>query len=102
VRTARAKGGGPIRVLTHHVMRNAMLPIVTILGMDVGLALGGAIFTETIFSLPGLGKVALEGLTNSDLPQTQGVVVFAALSVIAFSLAIDLLYAWIDPRIRLE
>jgi peptide/nickel transport system permease protein len=102
VRTARAKGAGGLRVLSSHVLRNAMLPVVTILGMDIGLALGGAIFTETIYSLPGLGKVALEGLNNSDLPQTQGVVVFAALSVILFSLVVDMLYAWIDPRIRFD
>jgi len=75
---------------------------VTILGMDIGLALGGAIFTESVYGLPGLGQTALEGLTNLDLPQTQGVVVFAALAVIIFNLIVDLLYAYIDPRIRLS
>jgi peptide/nickel transport system permease protein len=72
------------------------------LGMDIGLALGGAIFTESVYGLPGLGQTALEGLTNFDLPQTQGVVVFAALMVIIFNLIVDLLYAYIDPRIRLS
>jgi peptide/nickel transport system permease protein len=85
-----------------HVLRNAMLPVVTMLGMDIGVALGGAIFTETVYGLPGLGKTAIEGVTNFDLPQTQGVVVFGALTVIVFNLIVDLLYAYIDPRIRLS
>jgi peptide/nickel transport system permease protein len=79
-----------------------MLPVVTMLGMDIGLALGGAIFTESVYGLPGLGQTAIEGLTTFDLPETQGVVVFAALAVIVFNLIVDLLYAYIDPRIRLS
>lgn len=102
VRTARAKGAPERHVLRSHVLRNAMLPIVTILGMDVGLALGGAIFTEAVYGLPGLGRVALQGLETFDLPIIQGVVVFATLCIILFNLVVDLLYAWIDPRIRLE
>jgi len=101
VRTARAKGAPEYVVMRSHVLRNAMLPVVTMLGMDIGLSLGGAIFTETIYSLPGLGRTAVEGLNNFDLPQTQGVVVFAALAVIVFNLIVDVLYAFIDPRIRL-
>ena len=102
VRTARAKGAPEWQVLRSHVLRNAMLPVVTMLGMDIGLALGGAIFTESVYGLPGLGQTALEGLTNLDLPETQGVVVFAAMAVIIFNLIVDLLYAYIDPRIRLS
>ena len=101
VRTARAKGAPESQVLRGHVLRNSMLPVVTILGMDVGLALGGAIFTETVYSLPGLGPTAIRGIETLDLPQTQGVIVFGTLAVILFTLIVDLLYAWIDPRIRL-
>jgi peptide/nickel transport system permease protein len=101
VRTARAKGAPEWRVLRSHVVRNSLLPIVTILGMDIGLALGGAFFTETVFGLPGLGRLAVGAIDNFDLPTTQGVVVFATICIIVFNLAIDTLYAWVDPRIRL-
>jgi peptide/nickel transport system permease protein len=101
VRTARAKGAPEWLVMRSHVIRNALLPIVTMLGMDIGLALGGAIFTETVYGLPGLGKTAITAINGFDLPTTQGVVVFATTCIIAFSLLVDLLYAWVDPRIRL-
>jgi peptide/nickel transport system permease protein len=71
------------------------------LGMDIGLALGGAIFTEQIFTLPGLGRTAILAIQSYDLTVVQGVVIFATLSIIIFNLIVDLLYAWIDPRIRL-
>jgi peptide/nickel transport system permease protein len=101
VRTARAKGAPEWLVLRSHILRNAMLPVVTMLGMDIGLALGGAVFTETVYSLPGLGKTAVGGLNNYDIPTVQGVIVFATLAIIVFNLVVDLLYAWVDPRIRL-
>jgi peptide/nickel transport system permease protein len=101
VRTARAKGAPERQVLFSHVLRNALLPVVTMLGMDIGIALGGAIFTETVYQLPGLGQTALIGIQNEDLAIVQGVVVFATLAIIIFNLVVDLLYAWIDPRIRL-
>jgi peptide/nickel transport system permease protein len=101
VRTARAKGAPEWLVLRSHILRNAMLPVVTMLGMDIGLALGGAVFTETVYSLPGLGKTAIFGLNNNDIPTVEGVIVFATLAIIVFNLLVDLLYAWIDPRIRL-
>jgi peptide/nickel transport system permease protein len=101
VRTARAKGAPEALVLRRHVIRNSLLPVVTILGMDLGLALGGAFFTETVFGLPGLGRLAVGAIDNFDLPTVQGVVVFATVCVLLFSLLIDTLYAWIDPRIRL-
>jgi peptide/nickel transport system permease protein len=78
-----------------------MLPVVTILGMDLGLALGGAFFTESVYGLPGLGKLAVGSIANFDLPTTQGVVVFATTCIIVMNLVVDTLYAWIDPRIRL-
>jgi len=102
VRTARAKGAPEWLVMRSHVLRNAMLPVVTMLGMDIGLALGGAVFTETVYGLPGLGKRALEALEGFDLPAVMGIVVFATVCVIIFNLIVDLLYAVIDPRIRLS
>jgi peptide/nickel transport system permease protein len=101
VRTARAKGAPESRVMIKHVLRNAMLPVVTMLGMDIALGLGGAVFTETIYSLPGLGQKLVLSLTGDDLPTTQGIVVFGTLAIIVFNLIVDLLYAVIDPRIRL-
>jgi peptide/nickel transport system permease protein len=101
VRTARAKGAPEWRVLRSHILRNAMLPVVTMLGMDIGLALGGAVFTETVYSLPGLGNTAIRSLNQFDTPTVQGIIVFATLAIIVFNLIVDLLYAWIDPRIRL-
>jgi peptide/nickel transport system permease protein len=102
VRTARAKGAPEHVVIRSHILRNALLPVVTMLGMDIGVALGGAIFTETIFSLPGLGQTALNSIQTFDLSVTLGIVVFATLAIIVFNLIIDLLYAVIDPRIRLN
>jgi peptide/nickel transport system permease protein len=101
VRTARAKGAPEGQVIRSHVLRNALLPVVTMLGMDIGIALGGAIFTETVYQLPGLGQTAIIGINNQDLAIVQGVIVFATLAIIVFNLIVDLLYAWIDPRIRL-
>ena len=101
VRTARAKGASSWRVLRVHVLRNAMLPVVTMLGMDIGLALGGAIFTESVYGLPGLGRTAVQALFNYDTPTIMGVIVFATIVIIVFNLIVDLLYAVIDPRIRL-
>jgi peptide/nickel transport system permease protein len=102
VRTARAKGAPEWLVLRSHVLRNALLPVVTMLGMDIGIALGGAIFTESVYGLQGLGKTAIQAIEGFDLPTTQGVVVFATLCIIVFNLFVDLLYAVIDPRIRLS
>ena len=101
VRTARAKGAPEPRVLRSHVLRNALLPVVTMLGMDVGLALGGAVFTETVYSLNGLGYQLISSLNNYDSPTVLGILVFATTAIIVLNLVVDLLYAWIDPRIRL-
>jgi peptide/nickel transport system permease protein len=78
-----------------------MLPVVTMLGMDIALGLGGAVFTESIYALPGIGRTLITSLTGDDLPTTQGIVVFGTLAIIVFNLLVDLLYAVIDPRIRL-
>jgi peptide/nickel transport system permease protein len=101
VRTARAKGAPEAIVLRRHVLRNAMLPVVTMLGMDIAIALGGAVLIEEVFGLPGLGDLAIQSVYQFDLPTVVGVTVFASVLVIVFNLLVDLLYAWIDPRIRL-
>jgi peptide/nickel transport system permease protein len=101
VRTARAKGAPELQVLRSHVLRNAMLPVVTMLGMDIAIALGGAVLVENVFGLPGLGQLAVTAVGTFDLPVIIGTVVFASIVVITFNLLVDILYAWIDPRIRL-
>jgi peptide/nickel transport system permease protein len=101
VRTARAKGASPRRVLIQHVLRNSMLQVVTILGMDLGLLLGGVVFIEIVFGLPGLGQQLVVSASQFDLPVTVGIVMFATLSVITFNFLVDVFYAWLDPRIRL-
>ena len=100
VRTARAKGATQRRVMLQHVLRNSLLPVVTILGMDLGLALGGAIFTEGIFNLPGLGHEVINAYNFNDLPMITGIVVFATCAVIVFNLIVDVAYGFLDPRIR--
>jgi peptide/nickel transport system permease protein len=101
VRTARAKGAPERRVLFTHVLRNALLPVVTMLGMDIGVALGSAIFTETVYQLHGLGWNLINAINADDFATVQGVVVFATIAILFFNLIVDLMYAWIDPRIRL-
>jgi peptide/nickel transport system permease protein len=102
VRTARAKGAPAQRVLHAHVLRNALLPVVTMLSMDIGLALGGVIFTETIFSLHGLGWLSLQAIDNGDLTVIEGTILFATICIVVFNLLLDILYVLIDPRIRLS
>jgi peptide/nickel transport system permease protein len=102
VRTARAKGAPESQVMRSHILRNALLPVVTMLGMDIGISLGGAIFTETVYSLPGLGRTAINAVGQYDLPVVQGTVVFATIAIIGFNLIVDIVYAWVDPRIRLN
>jgi ABC-type dipeptide/oligopeptide/nickel transport systems, permease components len=102
VTTARAKGGSFAHVLRVHVLRNAMLPIVTMFGMDIAVALGGSLFVETVWSLPGLGNTAVQSLTNHDLPTTEGIIVFVALCVIVLNFFVDTAYSVLDPRVRLK
>jgi peptide/nickel transport system permease protein len=101
VRTARAKGAPERVVMRQHILRNSLLPVITILGMDIGLALGGAIFTESIYGLPGLGRQVLVSIEDFDLPVIVGIVVFSTICIIVFNLIVDIIYAWVDPRIRL-
>jgi peptide/nickel transport system permease protein len=101
IRTARAKGLPERQVTVRHGLRAALTPILTIFGLDVGLLLGGAVLTEQVFSLPGLGKYAIDAINNNDLPKVLGVTLLAAFFVVIANLVVDLLYAVIDPRVRL-
>ncbi len=102
VRTARSKGIGENRVITRHALRAAMTPIVTQFGIDVGALLGGVIVTETVFSLPGLGKTAIDAINQQDLPVIIGIVLFASAAVVVANILVDILYAVLDPRVRLH
>jgi peptide/nickel transport system permease protein len=101
VRTARAKGAPGARVMRRHVLPNAMIPVVTMLGTDVAVALAGSLFVEQVFSLPGLGRLAVAGANSRDLPVTMGVVIWAAFAAILVTLVVDLVLAVCDPRVRL-
>jgi len=100
VRTATAKGLARSRVVVKHALRNALLPVVTVIGLQVGALLGGAVLTETIFSWPGLGSWLYEGISSRDYPVIQGGVIFAAFVVSVVNLLVDLSYAILDPRIQ--
>jgi peptide/nickel transport system permease protein len=101
VRTARAKGLSERRVMTRHVLRNSLIPIVTLFGLDFGALLGGAILVEGVFNLNGIGLYAFESLENFDLPPVMAIVLFGAFFVVLFNALVDIAYAWLDPRIRL-
>ena len=100
VRTARAKGLPPMRVIGLHALRNALIPVVTVIGLLVGTLFGGAILTETIFAWPGVGKWLVDSITRRDYPSVQGGVVLIASIVMLVNLGVDLLYGVINPRIR--
>jgi len=102
VRTARAKGVGESRVLAVHALKNAAIPIVTLLGLQFAQLLGGAVVTETIFAWPGIGRLVVEAIFNRDFPVVQGVVLVVSLIFVAVNLLVDLSYAVLDPRIRTE
>jgi peptide/nickel transport system permease protein len=100
IRTARAKGLSEKRVVLHHATRSAITPIVTILGIDVGVLLGGAILTETVFNIPGIGRLAFDAIERADLVTIQGTVLFLAFGVAFCTLIVDIAYAFLDPRVR--
>jgi peptide/nickel transport system permease protein len=103
VRTARAKGLSERRVLVHHVLRNALVPVVTLFGLDFGAAIGGgAILTEAVFSLQGVGQYAADSVGQLDLPPVMGTTLYAAFFIVVFSALVDVAYAYLDPRIQLE
>ena len=100
IRTARAKGLPERTVVFHHGIRAAITPIVTAAGLDIGVLLGGVILTETVFNIPGIGRLAYDSILNGDLPLIQGTVLVGAFFIVIANLVVDVLYAFIDPRVR--
>jgi peptide/nickel transport system permease protein len=101
VRTARAKGLKEMRVVFGHALKNAAIPLVTIIGLDLGVLLGGAVVTEQIFTWPGVGLTVIEGINRRDFPVVQAAVFIIAVTFVLINLAVDLIYTWLDPRVRL-
>jgi peptide/nickel transport system permease protein len=102
IRTARAKGLVERRVVARHALKNALVPIVTVIGVQAGYLLGGAVLTETVFAWPGVGTLMVQGILARDIPLVQGCVLMVALTFVLVNLSVDLLYAWLDPRIRYD
>jgi glutathione transport system permease protein len=100
VRTARAKGLSETVVVLRHALRNALVPVVTLIGLQIGFLLGGAVVTETVFSWPGIGRLAVGSILSSDLPMAQGTIIILSLGFILVNLIVDILYAVLDPRVR--
>jgi peptide/nickel transport system permease protein len=100
IRTAKAKGLPERRVVLKHGVRSAVTPVVTMFGLDLGILLGGAILIEAVFNIPGIGRLAFDAIQKSDLPIVQGTVLIAALAIIIFNLIVDIIYAFLDPRVR--
>jgi peptide/nickel transport system permease protein len=101
VRTAKAKGLSPRTVLTRHVLRNALMPVVTLAGLDLATLLGGVVVIEAVFGWPGIGLQAWNAIRNQDTPMIMGTVLFASVAVVFLNLFVDVLYIAIDPRVRL-
>src|SRR5207248_2541354 len=102
MRTARAKGLHESTVITRHALKNALIPVVTLIGIQIGAIIEGAFITETIFFWPGIGRLAVQAIPSNDYPVVQGVVLVSAFSYMLTTLAVDVLYAWLDPRISYE
>ncbi|MDR3043372.1 MAG: ABC transporter permease [Desulfovibrio sp.] len=102
VRTARAKGQTERVVILKHALRNALIPIITIVGIQFGHLLGGAILTESVFSIPGMGRLAVDAIKARDYPIVQGAVLYIAMAYVVINLLVDLLYAWVDPKLRTQ
>ena len=102
VRTARGKGLSGARAMMQHAMANALLPLITLAGLDLAGLLSGVVLTETVFNWPGIGRLAYEAIFNLDIPLIMGTVLFSAFLIVLANLAVDVLYAWLDPRIRLS
>ncbi|HLQ62233.1 MAG TPA: ABC transporter permease [Candidatus Acidoferrales bacterium] len=102
IRTARAKGASWLRVVNGHALKNALIPVVTVVGIQIGAIIEGALVTETVFSWPGVGKLAVDSIFGRDYTIIQGIVLIAALSYMLANLLVDLTYAWLDPRIAYD
>lgn len=101
IRTAHAKGLPEKLVILRHALKNAMIPVTTVMGLQLGGLLGGAVITETIFAVPGVGRLAVESILTRDYPMVQGVVLFSAVAIVFVNFAVDVIYSFLDPRIRL-
>lgn len=102
IRTARAKGLSEARVVFHHALRNALLPVITVLGLQLGALLGGAIITEMVFSWPGIGQLTIEAIHRRDYPVVQACILLVSVTYVVVNTLTDLAYAWLDPRVRLS
>ncbi len=102
IRTARSKGLPPFTVITRHALKNALIPVITVMAIQISSLLSGAVITESVFAIPGVGSLAVSAINNRDMPLLQGTVIFTAVLIIAGNLVADVLYSIIDPRIRVE
>ena len=102
IRTARAKGLVEKVIILRHALKNAAIPVVTIVGLDIGTLLGGAVITETVFAWPGIGRLAIDSILSRDFPVVQADVFFIALTFVGINLIVDILYTWLDPRVRIS
>ena len=102
IRTARSKGLSPLIVISRHALKNALIPVITVMAIQISSLLSGAVITESVFSIPGVGSLAVSAINNRDMPLLQGTVIFTAVLIIAGNLVADVLYSVIDPRIRVE
>ena len=102
IRTARSKGLSPLKVITRHALKNALIPVITVMAIQISSLLSGAVITESVFAIPGVGSLAVSAINNRDMPLLQGTVIFTALLIIAGNLVADILYSVIDPRIRVD
>jgi ABC-type dipeptide/oligopeptide/nickel transport system permease component len=100
VRTARAKGLGPLTIVGGHALRNALIPVITVIGLNAGTLLGGAVVAETVFTRPGLGRLILDAINARDYPVIQGVMIISVILVVVLNLVTDVLYSVADPRVR--
>ncbi len=100
IRTARAKGLNERRVIFRHGVRSAITPILTVFGLDIGVLLGGAVITETVFDIPGVGRLNYDAIVHSDFPIVQGTVLIAAMFIVVANIIVDIGYAYLDPRVR--
>ena len=102
IRTARAKGLAERIVVVRHAIKNMAIPVVTMIGLDIGQLLGGAVVTETVFAWPGIGRLAIDSILHRDFPVLEADVFFIALAFVGINLVVDILYTWLDPRVRVR
>ena len=102
IRTARSKGLSPLKVITRHALKNTLIPVITVMAIQLSSLLSGAVITESVFAIPGVGSLAVTAINNRDMPLLQGTVIFTAVLIIAGNLVADILYSVIDPRIRVD